>query len=365
MSRTELARTNRRHLAAIFLVLVALSLARPAAAQTVTTPDAEDLCAPLLGTPGYEDCLTTTRDALETVEGGGTTPPIPDSTIADPGDDPEPATDGATLSEQNLEEQRQLLWIIVGVVLAVVYVVVAWSWIRSMRRMKKAFSPEALALMESMIPPEVRAANPDATVGDGLTEKERKLLRGQRNLVIALLVLPAAVFVLLQVWEPSVDTSVAIGEVARIAPLVLAIPALWWARRRVGKALEAGEDRWSVLGLRAESGPDVILLPRFGGTLRAAVVGDTVLTGRRYGRDVRIEMGSGSLRTLVAAPDVPPWPPTPEPGPGAATLTAANGWVVLDRAVTGATLAGPDGMSTVLRDLQRVEQAVVASVPAR
>jgi len=342
-----------------------LALAGPASAQTVTTPDAEDLCAPLLGTPGYEDCLTSTREALETVEDGVTTPTIPDTTPADAVDGSEPPTDGKTLSEQSLEEQRQVLWIIVAVVLAVVYVVVAFSWIRSMRRMRKAFSPETLALMESMIPPEVRATNPDATVGDGLTDKERKMLRGQRNLVIGLLVLPAAVFVLLQVWEPSVDTSVAIGEVARIAPLVLAIPALWWARRRVSKALEAGEDRWSVLGLRAESGPDVILLPRFGGTLRAAVVGDTVLSGRRYGRDVSVEMGSGSVRTLVAAADLPPWPPTPEPGPGTATLACANGWAVLDRSISGATLAGPDGMTTALRDLQRVEQAVAASTPAR
>jgi hypothetical protein len=249
-----------------------------------------------------------------------------------------------------------VLWVIVSVVLVLLVVVVAWSWRRSMQRLRATFAPETLALMESMIPPEVRARDPRATVGDGLTAQERKLIRGQRNLVIFLVILPAAAFVALQIWEPSVDTSVTIGETARIAPLVLALPALAWTRRRVRKAAAAGDDRWEVLGLHMEATPEVVILPRFTGGLRATAFGTSVLSGTRFGRAVRIEWGDGLLCTAVHAPDVPTQAPS-EPGPDGSTLHSQDGWVVLTRPMTNANLVGPTSMATVLHDLAHVEEA--------
>lgn len=340
----------------LLAVAFAISLwSSVATAQSVPpAPDPEELCAALEGQPGYEECLATTADALDDV----TVPAAPGVSVEVPDAD-EPT--GAELSEESLDEQQKVLYVIVAVVLVGMFLVVILSWRRSMKRMRAAFSPEALALMESLIPPEVRAVNPDATVRDGLTDKERKLLRGQRNLITVLLFVPVVAFVGLQVWEPSIETSVAIGEVARYLPLVLAIPAIIWARRRIGKALEAGEDRWEVLGLKPESGPDVILVPRFTGGLQGMVVGDTVISGVRYGRNVRIEMGSGSVRTSVYVPGMPERPAVDENG---ATLWAAGGWVVLERKISGATLAGPDGLITLMRDLQRAEQVAGGVVPA-
>ena len=104
----------------------------------------------------------------------------------------------------------------------------------------------------------------------------------------------------------------------------------------------------------------MILLPRFGGSgLRGMVVGDTVLSGRRYGRAVRIEMGGRSIRMLVETPGVPDRPPIDD---GGATLWATGGWIGRERRISGAGLAGPDGLVTFMRDLQRTEQVAGAPV---
>jgi hypothetical protein len=348
--RSAMVRVRVRQLLTLLRVVVLVLLMvvpalGPGATGVLAAPGPEELCAPLVGTPSYEDCVSGAQQALD-----------PSTVVTSGAGEPAATTrpDGLALSEESLRQQRQVLWVIVGVVLLLVFVLVALSWWRAMKKIRRMFSPETLALMEQLIPPEVRAERPDVTVGDGLTDKERALLRGQRNLIIFLLVLPASVFVLLQVWQPSVDTSMTIGEVARYGPLVLAIPALIWTRRRVRKAMEAGDDRWSVLGLHMESTPNAVILPRGLGGIRATASGASVLSGRRFGRDVRIEMDAGSLRTGVAIPAGVERAPTDEPGSGAATLWGTGGWLLLDR--NGVSVIGPSGMETMLRDLQRVER---------
>ena len=81
----------------------------------------------------------------------------------------------------------------------------------------------------------------------------------------------------------------------------------------------------------------------------------------RFGRNVRIEMSGGSVRTSVYAQGMPDRHAVDENG---ATLRTSGGWVVLERRISGATLAGPDGLITLMRDLQRAEQIAAGFVPA-
>jgi hypothetical protein len=342
--------------------LALLAVTAPAAhgQEAPTAPTPEELCAAVAATSAYEDCLATARQALETGRPPeGEAPPTGAGADGGAG----ATVDGKALAEASLEEQERLRWVIGGAALVLLAVVVAFSWRRGMRTVHASVDPEVGRMLEAMVPSEVRAEHPDLQVAHGLTVEEARLLRGQRNLVVGLVALPAVVFVLLQVSPAFEDALGQVGEMWWL-PLVLGIPALWWTRRKVARAARAGDERWSVLGLRAESGPEPMLVPRGGGGLRPVAVGDTVLSGVRNGRAVRIELGRGSVRTSVA---VPPGSVVAAPtvdGPGSATLVVSGGWLVLERRLPGAELVGADGVMTILRDLQRAEVAADQAQPA-
>lgn len=347
-----MATRRRRHLArlAVTLPLAVLAPAAPGDAQTPTDP--VQVCAALEGTPGHASCL----EAFERAS----------PEVAEP---PATSVSGRDLSEQNLEEQRELLkYLLVGT-LVVVGAVITVAWVRSSRRVKQGLPEEINLVIDRLVPPEVRVRRPDARAVRGATTAERRLLRGQLAITAAACALPVAVTVS---YVRTGGPGAAMAWVGEHLTLVFAVGApivVAWTYRRVKRAGRAGDERWQVLGLETVQTPSFVLVPRGYGGARALPTGGHVLEGVRCGRRVRIEQrqvrGGLLQRTTVHGvdrPDGPVWVDHPG-GPGHVVAAAADGAIVVERTIGDGDVDAPETPGAFVRDLALAEAYAAQLAP--
>lgn len=365
---------TRRGAALLIGALGAQLVAAVLFASAAGAQSAEEKCASLKSQPqAYQQCVDTVRKSEQLISSQPTASPAPASTDA---------SSGKAASDASMASQRRIMVFAIIGALVFVVVVVGLSFWRWMRKTAGFPVAELTALMETMIPPEVKAENPGIHAAEmpargGKTGGKFMVL----SYVIAAVVIAGAIGI------------VALGGANYIwlVPIVL-LPAgvfyAWFVVRRVTKSA----DEWLIpLGLHVSGTPTAIVGPNPSGlvggpALRPYVVGASTIEGQRFGREVKITQQPGGINstsviTLVRGPGpmidasadggtwqgrIPEGPVSSlvmstSPGPGKVHLIGDGQGLTINRTISSRQLISRDGYGVMIRDLHLAEQIIDAA----
>jgi hypothetical protein len=346
-----------------------------AGAQTSLPPSAA--CNILRNQPtAYQTCVNA-------LAGVPTAPGVPGNTGGSGAASPGGTSSGAAQSTKSLNHQYQVLaWAMAGGLLLAL-VLIERSWLLGVRAFENANIPETERLMNTLIPPEVKRRDPNATAtgvyqAAGYLSADDAKRRAKPILILTPILFLIIIAFILIVGAHSLVPLVA-GPIITIFVLIASIRLTGYnALRGLSQGREMTEKVWQVLGLEVTEFPSVQYGTRGGvyGTvsMRHYVVGKTKLEGTRFGRHVSVVVSGANRQTehvikvdgafqphSPTQHDTPSWLAEARQRPGDVTFTSDQAHVTVTRTMSfRASMAG----DTLFADLATAETAADALTTA-
>jgi hypothetical protein len=264
--------------------------------------------------------------------------------------------------------------------LLVALILIERSWLLGVRAFENADIPETERLMNTLIPPEVKDRDPDATAtgvfqAAGYLSADDAKRRAKPILILTPIVFLTVIAVILIVGAHSLVPLIA-------GPVITIFLLIAWTRatginalRGLAQSREMTEKVWPVLGLELTEFPSV-QYGTYGGaygnvvSMRHWVVGKTKVEGTRYGRHVSVAVSGANRKTehvitvdgifqprSATESDTPTWLTEARQQPGDVTVTSDGTHVTVTRTMSyRASMAG----DTLFADLATAEAAADA-----
>ena len=286
---------------------------------------------------------------------------------------------GSAQATKSLNHQYQVLaWALAGALLLAL-VLIERSWLLGIRAFESANIPETERLMNTLIPPEVKRRDPNATAtgvfqAAGYLSADDAKRRAKPILILTPIVFLIVIAVILIVGAHSLVPLIA-------GPVITVFLVIAWTRatginalRGLAQGKEMTEKVWQVLGLELTEFPSV-QYGTYGGaygtvSMRHWVVGRTKLEGTRFGRHVSVVVSGANRQTehvvtvdgtfqprAATERDTPSWLAEARQRPGDVTFTSDRTHVTVTRTMSfRASMAG----DTLFADLATAEAAADA-----